>query len=142
MRNWFILFTTTFTVTTLTIVLATWLYPNFIVSFNSDYIVMLAISSAILSSVILLLERLSLQNKFLIIATDLISIFTIVFTTGLAMRFYRFEWPLFLFILLLVILIYIIISLIYLSILKKEADEMNRKLTTWRNKNVKRNKSE
>lgn len=139
MRNWYILFTSTFTVTTLTVILATWIFPFFSLRFSSEYIATLAVFSALLSLIMLLLERLSIKNAFLSILVDIAVIFTLIFTTGLLMQFYTFDLRLFFFLLALVIFIYLFISLIYLFVLTKEANEMNQKLTTLRNEKNRHN---
>lgn len=137
MRNWFILFVTTFTIATLTISFTTWLIPD-MNQFDNNYVILLAISSALLSLCLSLLNKLSIENTALNIFLDISVIFTIVFFTGLMIHLYAVTLENSILILGLVIVIYIIITLIYHFILTKEAQDMNRKITDWRNKHVDR----
>lgn len=135
MRNWFILFATTFTITTLTVTITTWLLPT-MNEFDSRYVIMLAISSALLSLCLILLHALLLESLMLQIVLDITAIFTIVFLTGVMIGLYAIELDKIILILLLVIVIYIIISFIYHAILTKEAENMNRKIADWRDQHA------
>lgn len=135
MRNWFILFATSFTITTLVLSVITWLIPD-IAQFDSRYVVLVAITSAILSVFMHLFNQLAIENIFLNIAIDIIFIFTVVFVTGIIIQLYKMTLGNFVLILLLVIFIYAIITLIYLFILKVEAENMNEKIANWRDKHV------
>ena len=135
MRNWFILFTTTFTMTTLILTLTTVLLP-IIGEFNSQYVLFLAISSALLSFFLNLFNKLPIDNFIVGVFIDISFIFIIVYSTGLVIRLHPFEIISFLVTLFLVIIIYIVISLIYLFILTKEADDMNKIINNWRDENA------
>lgn len=135
MRNWFILFATSFTITTLVLSVITWLIPD-IAQFDSRYVVLVAITSAILSVFMHLFNQLAIENIFLNIAIDIIFIFTVVFVTGIIIQLYKMTLGNFVLILLLVIFIYAIITLIYLFILKIETENMNEKIADWRDKHV------
>ena len=135
MRNWFILFATTFTVTTLTLTITTWFFPN-ISAFNSRYIILLFISSALISLFIVLVNRLPIENIILSVFIDITFIFVVVYGTGASINLIPVDLFNFVLVLSLVIIIYIIITLIYMSILKKEAEDMNEKITKWRNKHA------
>jgi len=135
MRDWFILFATTFTMTTLIVCLTTWIIPN-MDGFDSRYVIMLAISSALLSLCINFFNRLSIESLPLNILLDITVVFTIVFSTGAMIRLYPMQLEYFILILVLVIVIYFIITLIYHFILTKEAEDMNGKIADWRDKHV------
>lgn len=135
MRNWFILFTTTFTITTLVLSLTTWLLPDMHI-FDSKYVILLVISSALISFFMGLINQYSIENLMLNFLLDISLIFIIVYSTGIVIRLIPFDIAYFILTLLLVIIIYIIITLIYLFILKKEAEVMNKRLKEWRNRRV------
>lgn len=136
MRSWFILFTTTFTITTLIVTLATWLIPV-MNKFDIRYVMLLAISSALLSLILNWFEQLPIENSVLNILLDVSVIFTIVFSTGAIIQVYPVRLSSFVIVLILVLIVYMIITLIYLFILTKEAENMNKKITVWRSKHVK-----
>lgn len=135
MRNWFILFTTTFTITTLILTITTWFIPN-VSAFSSQYIILLAISSALISLFMVLFNRLPIEHIVLNILIDITFIFSIVYFTGMIINLIPMDLFNFILVLSLVILIYIIITLIYMFILKKEAEDMNKKISHWRNNHV------
>jgi len=135
MRNWFILFATTFTITTLTLTSTTWFLPN-MSAFNSRYIILLFISSALISLFILIVNRLPFENIILSIFMDITFIFAVVYGTGASIKLIPVDLFNFILVLSLVIIIYIIITLIYMFILKKEAEDMNEKISKWRRKYV------
>lgn len=137
MRNWFILFTTTFTVTILilTIIMQ---FSSYIPVYNSQYILVQAILSLIISAFIILFNRLPIENIFLNILLDISFIFLVVFSAGIIINLFTFNFLNLSIVLSQVIIIYIIISLIYLFILKREAKDMNKKILHWRKKHVKR----
>ncbi len=136
MRNWFILFTTTFTITTLILAIATSLFN--MEAFNSQYVLLLAIISALLSLFMNMHNKIIIENVFLNALLDIIVIFIIVFTTSIIMGLHQVDFINIVISLSLVIIIYIIITLIYLFILTKEAEDMNKKISEWRNKHVDR----
>ena len=70
MRNWFILFTTTFTITTLILTITTWFVP-YITTFNSQYIILLAVSSALISLFMMFFNRLPIDHIVLNILIDM-----------------------------------------------------------------------
>src|SRR5699024_9328609 len=88
MRNWFILFATSFTITTLVLSVITWLIPD-IAEFDSRYVVLVAITSAVLSIFMHVFNQLAIENIFLNIAIDIIFIFTVVFLTGIIIQLYK-----------------------------------------------------
>lgn len=135
MRNWFILFATSFTITTLVLSVITWLIPD-IAEFDSRYVILVAITSALLSIFMQVFNQLAIENIFLNIAIDIIFIFTVVCITGIIIQLYQITLGNILLILLLVIFIYAVITLIYLFILKVEAENMNEKIANWRDKHV------
>lgn len=135
MRNWFILFATTFTITTLTLTLTTWFIP-YMATFNSRYIILNAISCTLLSFLLIASKRLTIESFILSALLDISVIFTIVFSTGAIIQLYPINIANVLLTLSLVIIIYIIITFIYLFILTKEAKDMNEKITDWRNQHV------
>lgn len=135
MRSWFILFATTFTMTTLVVSLTTWIIPE-MDAFDNQYVILLAVSSALLSLCLELLQKLSIKSVILNILLDITVIFLIVFLTGVFIQLYPIQLYYFMLILILVIVIYIIITLIYHLILTKEAEDMNKKITDWRNKHA------
>lgn len=135
MRNWFILFTTTFTITTLILTITTWLLSN-ISAFNSQYVILLAISSALISLFLILFNRLAIEHIILSAFVDISFIFLTVYITGIIINLIPIDLFNFILVLSLVIAIYIIITLIYLFILKKEAEDMNKKISHWRKKYV------
>lgn len=137
MRNWFILFTTTFTISTLILGLTTWIFTE-MQQFDIRYVVLMAISSALLSLFIHLFSKLPIENVMLSISLDIIVIFVIVFFTGIAIKLYAINWENILFVLVLTIVIYAIITIIYLFILIREAESMNGKIMNWRKKHVDR----
>jgi len=136
MRNWFILFTTTFTITSFILMLTTWIVP-YLPTFYSSQIIFMFISSALLSLSLVLLNQLAMDNIVLSIFIDVIIIFIIVFGTGVLMKIVPVALLNAAIVLILIILIYSVITLIYMSILKKEAVDMNEKIARWRNKYVK-----
>lgn len=136
MRNWFVLFTTTFTITTLVLVVATSLLH--LEPFDGRYVLMLAIISVLLSFFMNLPSRLQMQSLFLTILLDIAFIFTIVFVTSVIIGLHSINLINFMITLSLVIIIYIIITFIYLFILTKEAEDMNKKIKDWRGKHVER----
>src|SRR5699024_5183194 len=131
MRNWFILFATTFTITTLVLTFTTY-FITFMPEFNSRYIMLLAISSAFISVFIIFMNRLPMHLLFLNISMDVIFIFLIVFITGFVIDLIPLTGRNLILVFVLVLIIYTIISLIYLFILKKEAEDMNEKISKWR----------
>lgn len=135
MRNWFILFTTVFTITTLILTITTWFIPD-IARFSSHYIILLAVSSSLISFVIIFSSKLPIENIFFSMLIDISSIFLIVFLTGITIKLIPIDLMNFILVLSLVVIIYIIISLIYLSVLTKEAENMNKKILEWRKKHV------
>lgn len=136
MRNWFILFTTTFTITTLILTITTWFVP-YITTFNSQYIILLAVSSALISLFMMFFNRLPINHIVLNILIDIIFIFAVVYGTGIVIRLIPVDLFNFILVLALVVIIYIIITFIYMSILKKEAKDMNKKISQWRGKHAK-----
>src|SRR5690625_1629183 len=138
MRNWFILFTTTFTITTL--VLAVTISLLHLEAFDGRYVLMLAIISALISLFMFvdLPSNLQIQSLFLTVLLDIAFIFTIVFVTSVIIGLHSINLINFMITLSLVIIIYIIITLIYLFILTKEAEDMNKKIKDWRDKYVDR----
>jgi len=135
MRNWFILFATNFTITTLILTMTTWFFPN-MAAFNSQYVILLFISSALISLFIVLFNQLPFDNIVLSIFIDVIFIFAIVYGTGIVIKLIPVDLFNFILVLSLVIIIYIMITLIYISILKKEAEDMNEKISKWRKKHA------
>ncbi|HLR16018.1 MAG TPA: hypothetical protein VK144_09335 [Bacillota bacterium] len=131
MRNWFILFATTFTITTLVLTFTTY-FITYMPEFNSRYIMLLAISSALISVFIIFMNRLPMHQLFLNISMDVIFIFLIVFITGFVIDLIPLTGRNLILVFVLVLIIYTIISLIYLFILKKEAEDMNEKISKWR----------
>ena len=138
MRNWFVLFTTTFTITTLVLAVAISLLH--LEAFDIRYVLMLAIISALISLFMFmdLPSRLQIQSLFLTVLLDIAFIFTIVFVTSVIIGIHSIHLINFIITLSLVIIIYIMITLIYLFILTKEAEDMNKKIIEWRNKHVER----
>ena len=138
MRNWFVLFTTTFTITTLVLSVAISLLH--LEAFDIRYVLMLAIISALISLFMFmdLPSRLQIQSLFLTVLLDIAFIFTIVFATSVIIGIHSIHLINFMITLSLVIIIYIMITLIYLFILTKEAEDMNKKIIEWRNKHVER----
>jgi len=100
--------------------------------FNSRYIMLLAISSALISVFIIFMNRLPMHQLFLNISMDVIFIFLIVFITGFVIDLIPLTGRNLILVFVLVLIIYTIISLIYLFILKKEAEDMNEKISKWR----------
>lgn len=135
MRNWFILFATSFTITTLVLSVITWLIPD-MAQFDNRYVVLVAITSAVLSVFMHLFNQLAIESVALNILIDIIFIFTIVFLTGIIIQLYEMTLGNIVFIMLLVIFIYTVITLIYLFILKIETENMNEKIADWRGKHV------
>ncbi|HLR42663.1 MAG TPA: hypothetical protein VK067_05385 [Pseudogracilibacillus sp.] len=135
MRNWFILFATSFTITTLVLSVITWLIPD-MTQFDNRYVVLVAITSAVLSIFMHVFNQLAIENIFLNIVIDIVFIFTVVFVTGIIIQLYKVTLGNFLLILFLVIFIYTVITLIYLFILKIETENMNEKIANWRDKHV------
>ncbi len=131
MRNWFILFATTFTITTLVITMTTWFIP-YVSAFDTTYIILLAISSALISFFMILMNRLSVENIVLSIIIDITFIFFVVYGTGIVIHLIPIDLFNFIYVLSSVIVIYIIVTLIYMFILKKEAEDMNKKIINWR----------
>lgn len=131
MRNWFVLFATTFTITTIILTIATY-FIKYIPEFDSRYIILLAISSALISFVIICMNRLPIHQLFLSISIDIILIFSIVFITGFVIDLIPLTSRNIMLVFALVLIIYTIITLIYLFILKKEAEDMNEKISKWR----------
>jgi len=138
MRNWFVLFTTTFTITTL--VLAVTISLLHLEAFDGRYVLMLAVISALISLFMFmdLSSRLQIQSLFLTVLLDISCIFTVVFVTSVIIGLHSINLINFMITLSLVIIIYIIITLIYLFILTKEAEDMNKKIKDWRDKYVDR----
>lgn len=139
MRNWFILFTTTFTMTTIVIAIISWATPM-LGTFNNKYVLMLGISSAILSLCVLLLDKIAMDNIFIMTVVDITVIFSVVFLSGLLIKVYPLSWQYFFIVLLLVVVIYAFIICIYQSILVKESEAMNKQIKDWRWKNVDSNR--
>lgn len=137
MRNWFILFATTFTITTLTLTLYSSILPQ-LPAFNSQYIVLLAISSAFCTFYIIAVNRLSIQHFILRTLIHIIGLSLIVFFIGLLIQFVPYKAIYFMIILALVTLIYLVITLIYMFILQKETKQMNEQIAEWRNKQGKK----
>lgn len=135
MRNWFILFATTFTITTLVITFATLFIP-YVPAFDTKYVVLLAITSALISLFITFMNRLPIEHIILSVFIDITFIFFVVYGTGIVIDLIPIHLFNFIFVLSLVIIIYIIITLIYMFILKKEAEDMNKKISHWRKKHV------
>lgn len=135
MRSWFILFTTTFTITTLVLALTSLANP-YMVGFDNRYVVFIAITSALLSLFIIMTSKLQRENFFITAIIDILFIFTIVFSTSVIIGIHPISVENVLLTSLLVIFIYIIITLIYYFILTKEAEDMNKKINEWRKKHV------
>lgn len=135
MRNWFILFATTFTITTLILTITSELVP-YMPPFNNQYIILMFISNALISLFILWFNQLPINNIFLTIFIDVLFIFTIVYGTGFTIKLMPVDMYTFILVFLLVIIIYTVITLIYMSILKKEAEDMNEKISKWRKKHA------
>src|SRR5699024_3992168 len=135
MRNWFILFATTFTITTLVITMTTWFLPS-VSAFDTSYIVLLAISNALISLFMIVMNRIAVENIVLSIIIDIIFIFFVVYGTGIVIHLIPIDFFNFVYVLSSVIVIYIIITLIYMFILKKEAEDMNEKISHWRKKHA------
>src|SRR5690625_4350584 len=135
MRNWFILFATNFTITTLILTMTTWFFPN-MAAFNSQYVILLFISSALISLFIVLFNQLHFDNIVLSIFIDVIFIFAIVYGTGIVVKLIPLDLFNFIRVLLRVMIIYIMSSLIYMSTLKKESEDMNEKISKWRKKHA------
>lgn len=135
MRNWFILFATTFTITTLFLTMTTWFFPN-MAAFNSQYVILLFFSSALISLFIIWFNQLPIDNIVLSIFIDVMFIFAIVYGTGIVIKLIPVDLFNFILVLSLVIIIYVMITLIYMSILKREAEDMNEKISKWRNKHA------
>lgn len=134
MRSWFI-FTTTFTITTLVLAVTTWFISD-MADFNSRYVLLVAIISGLLSLFMNVTYRLQRENMILTVTTDIIIIFTVVFSAAVIIGTLPISVGNVILTFLLVVLIYIIITLIYFFILAKEADDMNKKILEWRNKHV------
>lgn len=134
MRNWFILFTTTFTMTILILAMTTRLLN--IQSFDIRHVVLVAILSALLAVFMNLPSRLKIESLFFTVLLDITFIFTVVFGTSVIIGLHQIDLANFIITLSLVIIIYIIITLIYLFILTKEAEDMNKKINDWRNKHA------
>lgn len=134
-RNWFILFTTTFTITVLVLSAVTWLNHNML-PFDNRYVLAIGISSALLSLFLNVTSRLQRESILFTVITDILFIFIIVFTSTVIIGIHQINIRSAITIFLLVITIYIIITLIYLFLLRKEADNMNEKIKKWRTKNV------
>ena len=135
MRDWFILFATTFTITTLTVSVSTWLFDN-LQGFDNHYVLFLAFVSALLAFCLNLFRKLSIESYLLTIVLDLAIIFTIVFMSGVLIQLYPLHIEPAVITFVLVVIIYFIISLIYHFVLMKEAEDMTKKITDWRNKHV------
>jgi len=135
MRNWFILFATTFTITTIVLTITTWLVP-FMSPFDSRYIIFQAIASALISLFILLFNHFPIEHIAVQMLIDILSIFIIVYVTGMIINLIPLNFLSFILTLSLVVTMYIIITLIYLFILKKEAEDMNEKISQWRKKHA------
>lgn len=136
MRNWFILFATTFTITTLTLALHSTFLPQ-LPAFNHQYIVLLAISSALCTFYIFIVDRLSIHSFALKVFISIIGLSLIVFFTGVLIQFVPSKGIYFIIVLGLVTLIYFIIILIYMFILQRETKQMNEQITKWRKKHEK-----
>src|SRR5699024_12321585 len=87
MRNWFILFATSFTITTLVLSVITWLNPD-MTQFDNRYVVLVAIPSAVLSIFMLVFNPLAIENIFLNIVIDIVYIFPVVFVPGFIIQLY------------------------------------------------------
>lgn len=135
MRNWFVLFATTFTITTLTIAIHSTFLPQ-LPEFNNQYIVLLAISSALCTFYIFWTNRLQIQHVVLKIFMDIIGLSLIVYVIGILIQFVPSKGLYYITVLSLVAVIYFIITLIYMFILQKETKQMNAKISEWRKKNV------
>ena len=132
MRNWFLLFATTFTITTLTLSLYSSFSPH-LPEFNNQYVFLLAVSSALCTFYIFIINRLSIQHFILRTFISIIGLSFIVFFIGILIQFVPSKGIYFITILGLVTLIYLIITLIYMFILQKETKQMNRQIAKWRN---------
>lgn len=141
MRNWFILFTTTFTITTLILAVTTWLVRH-MPAISNQYIILLAISSALISLFIVWFNRFSIDHMIIRVTLDIFFIFAIVYGTGLVIQLIPLEIFNFVLVLALVIIIYIIITLIYMFILGKETENMNKKILNWRENHADSNSPE
>lgn len=137
MRDWFILFATTFTITTLIVSVSSWLISD-MQSFDNQYILFLAISSALLALCLHLFRKLTIESYLLTIILDLVIIFTVVFMSGVMTQLYPLHIEPAVITFVLVVIIYFIITLIYHFILTKEAEDMTEKINEWRKKHVKR----
>lgn len=135
MRNWFILFATTFTITTLVVSIST-LFVPLMSEFDYKYVFHLAISSTLLSLYIHLIYKIPIQSNLVNILLDVTVILAIVYITGYYVHLYPNHIYSFILVFVLVIVIYSIITLIYHFILTKEAEQMNGKIEEWRNKHV------
>lgn len=135
MRNWFILFTTTFTITTLVLALTSLSIPD-MAGFDNSYVVLIAITSALLSLFMNVTSKLQRENMIFTVSIDIIFIFTIVFSSSVIIGIHPISLSNVILTALLVIFIYIIITLIYFFLLTKEAKDMNRKIIEWRKKHV------
>lgn len=133
MRNWFILFATTFTITTLILALHSTFLPQ-LPEFNNQYIVLLAISSALCTFYIFIVDRLPVDHFILKAFISIIGLSLIVFFIGMLIQFVPTKVIYFITILGLVTLIYFIITLIYMFILQKETKQMNEQIAKWRSK--------
>src|SRR5690625_1694482 len=116
MRNWFVLFTTTFTITTLVLAVAISLLH--LEAFDIRYVLMLAIISALISLFMFmdLPSRLQIQSLFLTVLLDIAFIFTIVFATSVIIGIHSIHLINFMITLSLVIIIYIMIYFIFFFI--------------------------
>lgn len=137
MREWFILFATTFTITTLTVSVSTWMFDN-MQAFDNHYVLFHAFASALLAFCLNLFRKLTIGSYLLTIVLDLAIIFTIVFMSGVMVQLYPLHFEPAVITFVLVVIIYFIITLIYHFILIKEAEDMTKKITEWRNKHVDR----
>lgn len=135
MRDWFILFATTFTITVLALTVTTEMIEK-TTDFNAMYVQHAVISSALLSLFMRLMRKMSIQNRLLVIALDITMIFVVVFVVGYLTFSQANTSFLALLSLVLILIIYTIITLIYKFILKVETVKMNKKIKTWRDKHV------
>lgn len=132
MRNWFVLFSTTFTMTILVLVNVN------SGGFDNQYILLLAMLSALLSFYSNMSNKLQIKSSLLHALLDIFIITAIVYAATVIILNQSINLSSFIFTLLVVIVIYYIIKLIYFFILTKEAENMNKKIKNWRKKHVDR----
>lgn len=137
MRKWFILFTTTFTITILIVSIAN-VFINNIQTFDIQYIIIHACLSALLALSLNVLDRMPIEHYILKVLLDITVIFIIVYLIGFQLYSYSINFSSIMITFGLVVIIYFIVTLIYHFILTKEAEEMSEKISEWRDKHVNR----